>query len=79
MGNPNTDGDRRGADQTGEDTLRGDTLDGPEQRRAPDHATYEKKRNPDRVVRVDGEKDTLYKDGLDVNDDESPPMGTSSP
>jgi hypothetical protein len=29
-------------------------------------------------VRVDGEKDTLYKDGLDVDDDDSPPMGTSS-
>jgi len=80
MGNPNTDDDRRdAADKSGEDTLRGDTLDGSEQRRAADHAAYEKKRNPDRLVRVDGEKDTLYKDGLDVDDDDSPPMGTSSP
>ncbi len=80
MGNPNADDDRRdAAGRSGEDTLRGDTLDGSEQRRAADHAAYEKKRNPDRVVRVDGEKDTLYKDGLDVDDDDSPPMGTSSP
>lgn len=58
--------------------LRGDALDGPEQKRAADHTAYLGKRDPDRVVRVDGEKDTLYKDGLDVEDDDSPPMGTSS-
>ena len=74
MGNERTDDDSK----AGERELRGGALDGPEQKRAADHAAYEGKRNPDRVVRVDGEKDTLYKDGLDVEDDDSPPMGTSS-
>jgi hypothetical protein len=80
MGNSDARDDRPdAADRSGEATLRGDGLEGSEQRRAADHAAYEKKRNPDRVVRVDGEKDTLYKDGLDTDDAESPPMGTSSP
>jgi hypothetical protein len=74
MGNEKTDEDSK----AGERTLRGDALDGPEQKRAADHTAYQGKRNPDGVVRVDGEKDTLYKDGLDVEDDDSPPMGTSS-
>jgi hypothetical protein len=69
MGNAKTENDPE---------LRGDALDGPEQKRAADHTAYQGKRNPDGVVRVDGEKDTLYKDGLDVEDDDSPPMGTSS-
>lgn len=74
MGDSRTTGDPA----AGEKTLRGDTLDGPEGKRAADHAAYEKKRNPDRVVRLDGEEDTLYDDGLDVEEDDSPPMGTSS-
>jgi hypothetical protein len=68
MGDPRTDDDR----------LRGDALDGPERKKAADHTAYEKKRNPDRAVRLDGEEDTLYEDGLEVEDEDSPPMGTSS-
>jgi hypothetical protein len=34
-----------------------------------------KTRNPDATVRVDDEKDDLYSDGLDVEDD-TPPLGT---
>jgi hypothetical protein len=74
MGNERTDD----GSKAGEQTLRGDALEGPEQKRAADHTAYQGKLNPDRVVRVDGEKDTLYKDGLDVEDEDSPPMGTSS-
>jgi hypothetical protein len=79
MGNPNADDDSgNAAAGSGEDTLRGGNLEGSERRGAADHAAYEKKRKPDDVVRLDGEKDTLYEDGLDVDDDDSPPMGTSS-
>jgi hypothetical protein len=77
MGNSRTD-DGPAAD-AGEQKLRGDALDGPEQKRAADHTAYQGKRKPDRVVRIDGEPDTLYQDGLDLEGDEpSPPMGTSS-
>jgi hypothetical protein len=76
MGNSRTDGGP--AAEAGEQTLRGDALDGPEQKRAADHTAYQGKRKPDRVVRVDGEADTLYQDGLDLEEDTSPPMGTSS-
>ena len=71
MGNSNTDNDPSDADPSGENKLRGDALAGSEQKRAADHAAYEKKRNPDAVLRLNGEEDTLYDDGLDV--DESAP------
>jgi hypothetical protein len=76
MGNPRTD--ENAASESDEQQLRGDALEGPERKRAADHAAYEGKRNPDRVVRVNGEEDTLYKDGLDLEEDDSPPMGTNS-
>lgn len=76
MGNPNTDDDAPGTtDQAGERELRGAALDGSEQQRAADHTVYKKKRNPDDVLRVDDEKDTLYQDGLELDDD-TPPLGT---
>lgn len=61
------------AADSGEDRLRGDALAGSERRRAADHTQYSKKRNPDAVVRLDGEKDTLYSDGLELDDD-TPPL-----
>ena len=78
MGNANTDNDPSDAiDPSGENKLRGDALAGSEQKRAADHTAYEKKRNPDSVVRLDGEEDTLYDDGLDV--DESAPALVITP
>jgi hypothetical protein len=74
MGNGKTDDNQPdAADESGESTLRGDALDGSEQKRAVDHAAYEKTRNPDTTVRVDDEEDTLYSDGLEVEDD-TPPL-----
>ena len=49
--------------------LRGDALDGVEQKSSVDHAGYEETRNPDAELRLDGEDDSLYSDGLDVGDD----------
>jgi hypothetical protein len=78
MGNAKTDNDPSDAiDPSGENKLRGDALAGSEQKRAADHAAYQKKRNPDSVVRLDGEEDTLYDDGLDV--DESAPALVITP
>lgn len=77
MGNPQTESGRKdesaGPD---EDRLRGKALDGSEQQSAVDHTAYARKRNPDDVVRVDNEEDTLYNDGLEIGDD-TPPMGTN--
>jgi hypothetical protein len=74
MGNEKTDDDQRDADgESGESKLRGDALAGSEQKRAVDHSTYEKGRNPDTTLRTDDEEDTLYNDGLEVEDD-TPPL-----
>jgi hypothetical protein len=58
-----------------ESTLRGRALDGSEQRKAVDHTAYEKTRNTDSTLRLDGEEDTLYNDGLEVEDDSAPLTG----
>jgi hypothetical protein len=78
MGNANTDNDRASAGQSGENELRGNALDGAERKQAVDHTSQQKARNPDAVVRVDNEEDTLYSDGLELEDD-TPPMGTNTP
>lgn len=54
---------------TTENRLRGKNLDGSEQKEAADHTEYAKKRNPDAELHLDGEEDTLYDDGLDVEDE----------
>jgi hypothetical protein len=36
----------------------------------PDQLDHRRKRNPDRELRLEGEIDTLYDDGLDLNTDE---------
>ncbi len=72
MGNGKT-GD--GTDAAGESELRGTVLEGSEQKRAAGHTLYKKGHNPDTVLRVDNEKDSLYTDGLELEDD-TPPAGT---
>jgi hypothetical protein len=77
MSNPTTRDERPNAtDESAENELRGDSLDGSERKRAAGHTAYEKKRNPDAVVRTDDEEDTLYNDGLEL-EDETPPLGTT--
>jgi hypothetical protein len=48
--------------------LRGDALDDAAQKSTVDHARYREARNPDAELRLDGEDDSLYNDGLDVRD-----------
>jgi hypothetical protein len=54
---------------TNETRLRGKPLTGSEQREAADHVEFEQGQDPDDTVRLDGETDALYDDGLDVEDD----------
>jgi len=61
-----------------ENRLRGKALDGPEQVDAVDHVEYAKKRNPDTELHLDDEKDTLYADGLDVEDESLTLSGTKA-
>ena len=77
MSNPKISDERPDAtDRSAEDRLRGDSLAGSERKRAADHTAYEKKRNPDDVIRTDDEEDTLYDDGLELEDG-TPPLGTT--
>jgi hypothetical protein len=62
--------------KSGEDKLRGVALDGSERQRAVDNPAYQKARNPDAVLRTDNEEDTLYSDGLEL-EDELPVLGNT--
>ncbi len=63
-------------DTAAERRLRGSALEGAEQKEAVNHAAYEKRRNPDTELRLDGEEDSLYSDGLDVEPEPEPLAGT---
>lgn len=54
---------------TNDPSLRGEHLNGSDQPDAVDHTENTKKQNADTKLRLDGEADTLYDDGLDVEDD----------
>ena len=58
-----------------ERTIRGAALDGSERSNAVDHTAYKKNSNPDTILRLDGEEDTLYDDGLELEDDSAPLTG----
>jgi len=62
-------------DRSGESTLRGRALDGAEQKKAVDHTAFDKSRNTDSTLRLDEEEDTLYEDGLELEDESGPLTG----
>jgi len=76
MANSNSPNDKPRSPQDSaldsERRLRGEALKGPEKKGAVDHDEYEKTRNPDAELHLDGEEDTLYDDGLDIDDDDDP-------
>jgi hypothetical protein len=78
MGNSDAPSNDPAARDETERRLRGSQLEGSEQKKSVDHAAYEKSRNPDTELRLDGEKDSLYNDGLDIDeeDTEDPLLGT---
>ena len=63
------DDDKARPDAASERKLRGRGLKGSEQKSAVDHTAFEERRNPDTELHLDDEKDDLYDDGLDVEDD----------
>jgi hypothetical protein len=77
MGNDNSPiDDGATTESTGDRKLRGIALNGSEQKAAADHVEYEMGRNPDTELHLDGEPDTLYSDGLDIEEDFDTPAGT---
>ena len=68
MADVKVDGSPSAEDRSAESRLRGKSLNGAENKAAP-------KGNTDTVLRLDGEEDTLYDDGLEVEDDSSPLTG----
>jgi hypothetical protein len=76
MGDIKTDdGDSLPTDESGEATLRGSALGGAERKKSVAHTAFEKTRNTDATLRLDGEEDTLYDDGLELEDDSAPLTG----
>ncbi|HEY2779185.1 MAG TPA: hypothetical protein VGI90_00305 [Steroidobacteraceae bacterium] len=69
------DGDSIENDRAGESHLRSGPLDGAEQKKSVAHTEYEKKRNPDATLHLDDEEDTLYDDGLELDDASAPLTG----
>lgn len=77
MGNENSPKDDQAArDTAAERKLRGSALTGSEQKTAADHTDYEKARNPDTELHLDGEADSLYSDGLDTEEESETLFGT---
>jgi hypothetical protein len=64
------------AAEANDSRLRGAELEGADQKVAVDHVNYKKSRNPDTELHLDGEDDSLYNDGLDIDDDADTLAGT---
>ncbi len=62
-------------EQPDESQLRGAALDGAERKKSVAHTAYEKKVNPDTKLHLDDEEDTLYDDGLELEDNSAPLTG----
>jgi hypothetical protein len=76
MGNVNSESGGEIPEGTaGEADLRGAALDGAERKKSVAHTASDKARNTDSVLRLDGEEDTLYEDGLELEDDSKPLTG----
>jgi hypothetical protein len=68
MGDAKVDGTGSDGGRAGESDLRGKSLNGVDHKKAP-------KGGADTVLRLDDEEDTLYNDGLELEDDSSPLTG----
>jgi hypothetical protein len=68
-------GESQESPASGEPELRGAEL-GSQQISAVDQLTRSRDRNPDVKLRLDGEKDTLYSDGLEIDSDGDTLAGT---
>jgi hypothetical protein len=59
----------------GETRIRGRALEGSEREQAADHLEFQRRSQTDKTIRTDDEKDTLYEDGLELDDDSDPLTG----
>jgi hypothetical protein len=76
MGNENLPIDDAATDIAGERKLRGSALNGSEQEAAVDHSEYQIEGGLDTELRLDGESDSLYGDGLEIEEEFDTPAGT---
>jgi hypothetical protein len=76
LGNESSPTDDPIEDGAGERKLRGTALNGSELKEAADHSEYERERNPDTELHVDGETDTLFSDGIDIEENFDTAAGT---
>jgi|HubBroStandDraft_1064217.scaffolds.fasta_scaffold01095_6 hypothetical protein len=76
MGNETHPTDDPATEIVGEGKLRGSALNGSEQKAAVDHSEFERQRNPGTELRLDGESDSLYGDGIDIDEEFDTPAGT---
>jgi len=81
MGEPKTDnapGDgAAGLPDAGETRLRGGPLSRAERRGPVDSVAQQQSQDTDQVLRTDGEQDTLYEDGLELENDSRPLTGVN--
>jgi hypothetical protein len=77
MGDPKTDGASSSSERAGETRLRGGSLSKDEQRTSVDRAERQKAQDTDGVLRTDGEEDTLYQDGLELENESRPLTGVN--
>jgi hypothetical protein len=76
MGNDKSPAGRGSITDSADPKLRGTALNGSERKTAADHVEFETERNPDTELHLDGESDTLYSDGLDIEEDFDTLAGT---
>jgi hypothetical protein len=77
MSNETSATDGPTTNSAGEDKLRGTALNGPELKDAADHSEYERGRNPDTELHLDGETDSLFGDGIDIEENFDTLAGTA--
>jgi len=64
-----------GSDPSGETRLRGGALSKDERHPDVDRTAQQQSENTDQVLRTDDEEDTLYNDGLELENDSRPLKG----
>ncbi len=74
MGDPKANDPPSGA-RTGETRLRGGSLSNDERRTSVDRVATQKSQDTDAVLRTDDEEDTLYDDGLELENESRPLTG----
>jgi hypothetical protein len=74
MGDIKANNPPSGGERAGETRLRGGSKN-KDERAEVDRLARQKSEDTDAVVRTDGEEDTLYEDGLELEDDSRPLTG----